>query len=511
MSKKTKIPEWVGSTRGMCRLVALLAILVATCRVWAADAGASAEVPALIPAPREITLTGGTCASAAKPKVERVAGIPAEGYELSVKPDGVTIRASDKAGAFYALQTLEQLRSSGTTPLPCCEIKDSPRFKWRGVQLDDSRHFMGKEQVLRTIDEMTKYKFNVFHWHLTDDPSWRIEVPGYPELLDYGDQCRMSKDQKPMGASPREGHRYYTADEIREVVAYAAKRHVTIVPEVEFPGHFFAAVCAYPEFACDPESVKRKNRLPMVCGVQRDVMCVGNPDAVKFVEAALDTVCDLFPSKVIHIGGDECPRTAWEKCPKCRALMEREGLSDVGDIQTWLTRHVAEYLAKKGRRAIGWDEMLDAKEGALPVSTMGMRWCPTLERTVRAAKAGHEIVNCPHAFCYLDFKQGLEGDTHRYMGKRHIPLKTVYLFDPLAGMPEEVRGKIVGGQCCNWTEYTASRDELEWKMWPRALAMAEVLWTYPDPKKRDFADFKRRAAIHRDAMVARGINAAPIK
>ena len=510
MSKKTKIPEWVGSTRGMCRLVALLAILVATCRVWAADAGASAEVPALIPAPREIVLTGGMCASAAKPKVERVAGIPAEGYELSVKPDGVTIRTSDDAGEFYALQTLEQLRSSGTTTLPCCEIKDSPRFKWRGVHVDDVRHFMGKEQVKRTIDEMAKYKFNVFHWHMTDDQSWRIDVPGYPELLDYGDQCRMSKDQKPMGASPREGHRYYTADEIREVVAYAAKRHVTIVPEVEFPGHFFAAVCAYPEFACAPESVK-KNRLPMVCGIQRDVMCVGNPDAVKFVEAALDTVCDLFPSKVIHIGGDECPRTAWEKCPKCRALMEREGLSDVGDIQTWLTRHVAEYLAKKGRRAIGWDEMLDAKEGALPVSTMGMRWCPTLERTVRAAKAGHEIVNCPHAFCYLDFKQGLEGDTHRYMGKRHIPLKTVYLFDPLAGMPEEVRGKIVGGQCCNWTEYTASRDELEWKMWPRALAMSEVLWTYPDPKKRDFADFKRRAAIHRDAMVARGINAAPIK
>ena len=482
----------------------------AATNAWAVDVAVSAKSPALIPAPREIVLTGGACASVANLKIERVAGIPAEGYELSVKPDGVTIRAFDKAGEFYALQTLAQLKEGDT--LPCCEIKDSPRFKWRGLQLDDVRHFMGKETVKRIIDEMAKYKLNVFHWHLTDDPSWRIDVPGYPKLLDYGDQCRISRGQKPMGNGPRAGGRYYTDGDIREILAYAAERHVTVVPEIEFPGHFLSVLCAYPEFACNPEGVNKMKRIPMVCGVQREVMCVGNPDAVKFVEAALDKVCELFPSKIIHIGGDECPRKAWETCPKCQALMKREGLQDIGDIQTWLTCHVVEYLAKKGRRAIGWDEMLEVKEGALPVSTMGMRWLPgAMDRVVRAAKAGHEIVNCPHAFCYFDFKQGLAEDKHRYMGRRHIPLKTAYLYDPLAGLPKEVHGKIVGGQCCNWTEFTSNLSELEWKMWPRTLATAEVLWTYPDPKKRNFADFERRAKIRRDDMVARGFNAAPIK
>ena len=490
-------------------LTYLLAAVFAA-NVWAANVASSAKSPALIPAPREIALTGGTYASVAKFKIERVAGIPSEGYELFVKPDCVIIRASDKAGEFYARQTLLQLLDGKT--IPCCEIKDSPRFKWRGVQLDDVRHFMGKETVKRIIDEMAKYKLNVFHWHLTDDPSWRIEVPGYPKLLDYGDQCRMSKGQMPMDKSPREGGRYYTDSDIREILAYAAERHVTVVPEIEFPGHFLSVLCAYPEFACNPEGVNKMNRIPMVIGVQREVMCVGNPDAVKFVEAALDKVCELFPSKVIHIGGDECPRKAWETCAKCNALMEREGLKDTGDIQTWLTCHVVEYLAKKGRRAIGWDEMLEVKDGALPVSTMGMRWLPgAMDRVVRAVKAGHEIVNCPHAFCYFDFKQGLAEDKHRYMGRRHIPLKTAYLYDPLAGIPEEVHSKIVGGQCCNWTEFTTTPSELEWKMWPRTLATAEVLWTYPDPKKRNFADFLRRAKIRRDAMVARGINAAPIK
>ena len=368
----------------VCACVALAAF-----RMTLAAEGTCADC-ALIPMPREVAPRTGAYLSAEGAEtvgVKRLAdaAIPAEGYRMVVAEDGITVWSSDDAGAFYARQTLRQLaqKKAKEWRYPCVEIRDAPAFRWRGVLLDEGRHFFGKETVRKLLDLMAMYKFNVFHWHLTDDPSWRIEVPGYPELLDYGDQCRMSKDQKPMGTSPRAGRRYYTTDDIREVVAYAAERHVTIVPEVEFPGHFFAAACAYPEFACDPESVKGKNRLPMVCGIQRDVMCVGNPDAVKFVEAALDAVCDLFPSKVVHIGGDECPRTAWEKCTKCRALMEREGLSEVGDIQTWLTRHVVEYLEKKRRRAIGWDEMLDAKEGALPVSAMGMRWCPTLDRTVQ--------------------------------------------------------------------------------------------------------------------------------
>ena len=485
----------------------------------------------VIPAPRAIKFTGGTFLWRGKytPKKERVSSIPAEGYELSVSPGGVKIRASDAAGEFYARQTLAQLGgpsfaagSDGTKPdppatLPCCEIKDSPRFKWRGVMIDDVRHFMGKEQVKRTIDEMAKYKLNVFHWHLTDDQSWRIDVPGYPELLDYGDQYSLMTDKKlrvRMPNGPRAGRRYYTADDIREVVAYAKARRVKVVPEIDFPGHFYAVLCAYPEFACKPESVYKQGRWPMVEGWRdgREPMCVANPDAVKFVEAALDAVCDLFPdSEVIHIGGDECHFEFWKDCPKCQAMMQKEGMKRPQELQAWLTRRVVKHLEKRGRRAIGWDEILDAKPGVLPPKTMGMFWFPKrgAARTARAAKAGHELVNSSTHFCYFDFRQGLAGDTHRYIGG-NIPLSRVYAFDPLAGISAEAGGKVVGGQCNNWGEFTYDGKDLEWKLWPRGLALAEVLWTYPDPQKRDFAEFERRAATHRDAMVKRGVNAAPV-
>ena len=441
--------------------------------------------PALIPVPCEITFTEGTCPATATPKVERVDGIPAEGYELSVRPDGVTIRASDEAGEFYARQTMAQLSDATSASLSCCEIKDSPRFRWRGVHVDDVRHFLGKEQAKRTIDQISKYKFNVFHWHLTDDQAWRIEVPGYPKLASKGG-C-------------------YTADDIREVVAYAAERHIRVVPEIDFPGHFRAVSRAYPAFSCDTGGARKKGGAPM---------CVGSHDAVKFVESALDAVCDLFPaSEIIHIGGDECRRDYWKDCPKCKAMMEREGMVEPQDLPAWLTRHAVGYLAAKGRRAIGWDEMLDAKDGYLPVSAMGMRWHEKgAERTARAAAAGHEIVNCHKWFCYFDFSQELEGDMHRYfgMGRVSLPLEKVYAFDPLAELPEELHSKVIGGQCNNWTEVTYNGKDLEWKLWPRGFAMAEVLWTYPAPKKRDFSDFKRRAAIHRDDMVKCGVNAAPI-
>ena len=466
----------------------------------------------LIPYPREIVPAKGECRADVKPKFVRVSGIPAEGYELSVTPDGVTVRASDAAGEFYAKETLRQL-SDGKF-IPCCEIKDSPRFRWRGVQVDDARHFIGKEAIKRTIDEMARYKFNVFHWHLTEDPSWRIDVPGYPKLLDYGDQYLTDKNQKRLPDGPRAGKRYYTADDIREVVAYAAERHIKIVPEIDFPGHFYAVLCAYPEFACNSENVYKQGRWPMVTGWKegRDPMCVGNPDAVKFVEAALDAVCDLFPdSDIIHIGGDESHFEFWKDCPKCQALMKREGMKKLFDIQAWLTRRVVKRLEARGRRAIGWDEILEAEPGVLPQGTMGMRWHPRGGggRSVRAAKAGHEIVNSTHGFCYFDQRQGLNRDPYRYLGG-NITVGRVYAFDPLGGFPAEVHSKVIGGQCCNWGEFTFDGKGLEWKLWPRALAMAEVLWTYPDMKKRNYMEFKRRAAVCREEMVKRGVNAAPI-
>ena len=484
---------------------------------------------AVVPAPREMKFTEGTFLwrGLYMPKNERAAGIPAEGYELSVTTNGVTIRSSDAAGEFYARQTLLQLFSGidqtmcsstmfNTAMLPCCEIKDSPRFKWRGVMIDDVRHFMGKEQVKRTIDEMSKYKLNVFHWHLTDDQSWRIDIAGYPELLDYGDQYSLitDKNRKRMEKGPRAGGRYYTAEDIREVVAYAKERHIKVVPEIDFPGHFYAVLCAYPEFACKPESVYKQGRWPMVEGWRdgREPMCVANPAAVKFVESALDAVCDLFPdSDIIHIGGDECHFEFWKDCPKCQAMMKKEGMTKPQELQAWLTRRVVKHLERRGRRAIGWDEILDAKDGVLPPGTMGMFWAPRgAARTARAAKAGHELVNSSTRHCYFDYSQDIKGDSHRYLGKSRISLEKAYSFDPLAGIPAEASGKVVGGQCNNWAEFTYDGKDLEWKLWPRGLALAEVLWTYPDAQRRNFAEFARRAAVRREEMAARGVNAAPV-
>lgn len=495
---------------------ALVGILLA---VFACHAEPSAPLKhALIPAPREINFTGGMFLySRSKVRLELYKGVPAEGYEISITPDLMTIRFSDMVGLYYANVTIAQLRMPDKdTAYPCCVIKDSPRFKWRGVMIDDVRHFMGKEQVKRTIDEMSKYKLNVFHWHLTDDQSWRIDIPGYPELLDYGDQYSLitDKNRKRMEKGPRAGGRYYTADDIREIVAYAKERCIKVVPEIDFPGHFYAVLCAYPEFACKPESVYKQGRWPMVEGWRdgREPMCVANPDAVKFVEAALDAVCDLFPeSDIIHIGGDECHFEFWKDCPKCQAMMKKEGMTKPQELQAWLTRRVVKHLEKRGRRAIGWDEILDAKDGVLPRGTMGMFWAPRgAARTARAAKAGHELVNSSTRHCYFDYAQGLAGDKHRYIGGK-IPLSRVYAFDPLAGIPAEASGKVIGGQCNNWAEFTYDGKDLEWKLWPRGLALAEVLWTYPDPQKRDFAEFERRAAVRRDDMVNRGVNAAPLK
>ena len=418
-------------------------------------------------------------------KFSKDASIPKEGYRLSVTESGIEVASSDKAGEFYALQTLDQLKGAS---IPCVEIVDAPRFKWRGVHVDDVRHFIGKEQAKRTIDQIAKYKFNVFHWHLTDNEAWRIEVPGYPKLTEKG--------------------AFYTKDDIREVVAYAAERHIKVVPEVDFPGHFRKLSNVYPELSCTTDDPSEKGRAPM---------CVGNPDAVKFVEAALDAVCDLFPeSDIIHIGGDECAQVIWTKCEKCKAMMAREGIEKPHDLQAWITRHAVKHLAAKGRRAIGWDEMLDAKDGYLPTSTMGMRWHDKgAERTARAAAAGHEIVNCHKRFCYFDYPQGIEGDKLRYFGRGRpheiVTIEKVYSFDPLAELPVESHSKVIGGQCNNWSERTYNGKNLEWKLWPRALALSEVLWTYPDPKKRDFEGFKRRAEVRREALVASGVNAAPIK
>lgn len=480
---------------------------------------------AIIPAPREMKLTGGVCRAKKPPKVEKVDGIPSEGYELSITPDGVTIRHTDDAGAFYANVTLSHMgrydAGAKCKVYPCVEIKDSPKFRWRGVHFDDSRHFFGKDVVKHVIDQMSWFKFNVFHWHLIDDQYWPLEIPGHPELQQYGGECLIDgQSRKYHGEKVKPG--VYTANDVKEIVEYAKARHITVVPEVEFPGHSVCALCAYPQLCCDPQHILKRGRDPSnFGGGGNGVFCIGNPDSIRFLEKVLDHVCEIFPSEVIHIGGDECPRTFWKKCPKCLAFVKREGLTGVEQIQPWVTRHFTEYLAKKGRRAIGWEEIfIESKNerenlvnskmtSMLPRTTMGM--CFRHQSAgAAAANRGYDIVMTPHRYTYFDYRQGLAEDPYLYFGGM-LPLSRVYQFDPLAGVEEAARAHIVGGQCCNWTSHTFYRYDFEWKLWPRGLAVAEVLWTYPDPKKRNFEEFSVRAAEYRRRLIKAHVNCAPLK
>ena len=471
-------------------VVPIVAVIVSSAAIAAERSGQGARAkPMLIPMPRSMVVSGGTCPTNAPVKAVHVDGICSEGYELLVTKGRIVMRYSDDAGLFYANATLSQLCDEAERgAIPCVEIKDSPAFRWRGVMLDEARHFMGKATVKRVLDLMSRYKFNVFHWHLTDNQSWTFEVPEYPKLVQKGTGRDFGEKVGPF---------YYTANDIRDILEYAKARHVTIVPEIDFPGHFGSVARAYPQFANGKKH-----------------MCIGNPEAVRFAEKVLDYVCELFPSSEIHIGGDECNVKDWEKCAKCKGLVEREGLGGIDGIQPWLTRHLASYLASKGRRAIGWEEIAVERGNAkLPpkgqVVVMGYH----KEPAARAANMGYAVVSCPNWHCYFDFTQKLPEDPFNYflLDKRWLPFEEVYRFDPFEGVEPRNRGKIIGGQCCNWTERTLNRHDLEWKMWPRALALAEVVWTNPDPKKRDFAEFSLRAEEHRRRLIRDHVNCAPLK
>jgi hexosaminidase len=485
----------------------------------------AASGPMVIPYPREIKMTGGECYSRRSPKKVKVSSIPAEGYELSIKPNEILVRYGDAAGAFYADITLSHLarydKKSRCLVYPCLEIKDSPKFKWRGILIDESRHFMGKDTIKRILHQMSLFKMNVLHWHLMDDQLWALEIPGYPELQKYGAEFLLPReDPWPKGEKVANG--YYTANDVKEIVAFAKARHITIVPEVELPAHAASAILAYPELCCFPEQIYSKNRNPYKFNYSKftGIYCFGKPETIKFLEKVFDYVCELFPSEVIHIGGDECFRDNWKKCPHCKEFMKREGLTGVAQIQPWVTRYFTEYLAKKGRKAIGWDQIFIESEdrnagGAkitslLPKTTMGMCY-RTNSAGAAAANQGFDIVMTPHIFTYFDYKQGLANDPFIYFPGGPTSLAKVYRFDPLAGVEDAAQKHVIGGQCCNWTSHTYNRIDLEWKLWPRGFAIAEILWTYPDPKNRDFAGFSVRAEEFRRRFVRSNINCAPLK
>ncbi len=472
--------------------------------------------PALLPMPRKVEWKGGWCPKGAPVTKTIDKSIPAHGYRLEISPKGVAIASSDDAGAFYAEKTLQQF---GDAPYPCCAIEDSPKSRWRGVLVDEGRHFFGKGEVKRLLDVMADYKYNVFHWHLTEDQGWRLAIDKWPRLAEVGSVRRSSP---PPGAekgfdNERYGPYFYTKDEVREIVAYARARHIEVVPEIDFPGHVLSVLAAYPELSCRGDIAETGTQW----GVFEDVLCAGNDKTMQFLKDVMDEVCDMFPAKVVHLGGDEAPRTRWNECPKCQKRMKELGFRDANELQKWMFREVQRHLAAKGRKAMGWEVkyggadlgvVAEFGDTALPKGAIVQSW-RTVKSGVDLVTNGYEVVMSPCMETYYTLPIGLgalDPFPYRLWTKKAKPLdlRRSYFYSPFKNIPREFEHRVLGGEVCAWTESTHNRAELEWKMFPRALAHAEALWS--DPQPRDFECFAKRAAAHRLRLLSLGINCSPL-
>ena len=439
-------------------------------------------------------------------RINPSARVPKEGYVLDVKPEGITITCSAPNGAFYALQTLFQLmpdavyagRFSGRADIPCCRIEDAPRFPYRGLHLDVCSHFFGVDFIKKYLDELSMHKFNVFNWHLTEDQGWRIEIKKYPKLTEegsvrpytvVGDLHSPINDGTPYGG-------FYTQDQIREIVQYAAERYITVLPEIEMPGHARAAITCFPELSCFPE---QEHTLATKWGVFRDVYCP-REETFAFLEDVLTEVMDLFPSPLIHIGGDECPKYNWQHSEFCQQLMRREGLKDEEELQSWFIRRIERFINSQGRNIIGWDEIL---QGGLAPNAAVMSWLGE-QGGIAAARQHHNVVMCPYQRYYLDYYQ--VDPTEDYISMGHlVPLKVVYDYEPVpAVLTEEEAAYIMGVEGTVWTEYIKTPERAEYMAFPRALAIAEAGWTRGHGK--DFDGFVKRMERHFRRLDAAGVN-----
>ncbi|WP_306639774.1 glycoside hydrolase family 20 protein [Sanyastnella coralliicola] len=397
-----------------------------------------------------------------------------EAYLLNIDSSGVQITAGSNHGAFNAVMTLVQWKKGDH--LKHVTIDDEPSFRHRGMLLDCCRHFMEPEFVKRYIDLLARYKMNVLHWHLTEDQGWRVEIDAYPKLTEVG-AWRTEKDSSIHGG-------FYTKEEMRDIVAYAAARHIKVIPEIELPGHSSAAIASYPWLSCTGEQIPVENEW----GVFKDIYCAGNDSTIAFLETVLDEVLEIFPSDVIHIGGDEAPKTRWEQCEKCQRRIKEEGLHDEHELQSWMIGHFAEFLDSRGRKLIGWDEIL---EGGLPEGAMVQSW-RGMEGGITAAEMEREVVMSPTSHAYFDYDV------------RSTDLEEVYSFDPIPESLSADQAKyIIGGECNMWTEH-APQDKVDSKVFPRILAMAEVLWAYPE--ERNYQEFERRVDREYAALDELGVD-----
>ncbi len=431
--------------------------------------------------------------------------LPAEGYRVTVTPEAVQIDGGGAAGVFYGAQTLRQLlppqvfRRAHVTGVawtaPACQIEDAPRFGWRGAMLDVVRHFVPKADVLRLIDLLAMHRLNVLHLHLTDDQGWRVEIKRYPRLTEVGAWRRESQigaaADAPGDGRPHGG--FYTQDDLREIVAYAAERHVTVVPEIETPGHAQAAIAAYPELGVTGEQLDVWTRW----GINDNVLNV-EESTIDFFRHVLDEVMEIFPSTFIGIGGDECPKTQWESSPRVQERMRELGVADGEALQSWFVRRLDAHLTARGRRLFGWDEILEGglAPGATVASWRGMYGA------VAAARKGHDVVACPDDLVYLDYRQS-ELPTEPIPVSIPLTLQDVYGFDPVpAELSADEAAHILGGQCNIWTEHMDSPRVIDYMAFPRLCAFAEAIWS---SGQGNFAEFHTRLDQHLRRLDAIGV------
>lgn len=436
-------------------------------------------------------------------------GLGPEGYALEVTPGSVVIRANTSAGLFYGAQSLLQLLPAqifSNRPvvqrawkIPCVRIKDKPRFLWRGFMLDVSRHFFSPAEIKSILDAMALHKLNIFHWHLTDDQGWRIEIKKYPLLTEIGawrKRIGFNLDPKTSAAYDSVGRYggYYSQGDIRDIVSYAQARHITIVPEIDMPGHSSALLAAYPQFSCSggPYSTDLSE------AVSAGVLCAGNEETFEFLDNVLSEIIDLFPGEFIHVGGDEVPTQNWRNCARCQARRTKEGLKSERELEDYFVRRIEQFVNARGKRLVGWSETGQDK---LAQSTVLMDW---IGGGIEAVQAGRDVVMSPEEYCYLDLYQSKDRSTEPAAAGAFLPLEKIYGFDP---MPEnlnpEQQKHILGAQANLWTEYIPSPGQLEYMAFPRLSALAEVVWS---PKSwRNWQDFRRRLVFQEKRLDQMGI------
>lgn len=476
-------------------------VLVSICFLLCAFILKAQGPEVIVPVPEKYVLSEGTYTFEGVPRVDaRI--VPSrfdgrEDYSLEVNSRGVVIRAGGEAGLFYARQTLAQMTSDGAvTEIRCCRIEDSPRYAYRGLHVDVSRHFRSVDFLKKQMDAMAFFKMNRMHLHLTDAAGWRLEIEAYPRLTRFAawrpealwkswwNGGRQYADEGTEGVYGG----YYTKEDIAELVSYAAERHIELIPEIEMPSHSEEVLAAYPELGCTGEAYKDSD------------FCVGNEDVFTFLETVLTEVMEMFPSEYIHIGGDEAGKEHWKTCPKCLRRMQDEGIADVDGLQSYMIRRIGNFIASKGRKMIGWDEIL---QGGLAPGAVVMSWRGT-EGGIEAMSQGHDVIMTPGRYCYLDHAQDAPFREPESIGG-YLPLDSVYVYEPVeARMPQDRIHHILGLQANLWSEYIPDDAHAEYMYWPRAFAIAETAWSTPE--RKNLQDFRRRALNMLELMKRRGYN-----